>query len=260
MTNLITEVTELAKEYQVALINLMKIGTVFSGEAIFNEVFFECPCNQKEAKMYAIMLILGPAAAMFFIALLINKMSFRMAYGYCKRSEELQFECQTCCYYFVVIIIKALVGPAAWIFGTLLDGRYYPCIRLEQPCNRTSEEFKEYRGHSQFLAIVMLCVTVAVIYCVFMCRACCCGYSYNYRRLMEIYQEAEETAFEDKLNETAKQKAERNVNSFLNEHPTKRDWEMIARAPPLNCTLSEAANEPLSHLDNLIKQKYEARR
>ncbi|XP_076368070.1 calcium homeostasis modulator protein 6-like isoform X2 [Tachypleus tridentatus] len=202
MANLITEFTELAKEYQVALINLLKIGTVFSGEAIFNEVFFECPCNQKEAKMYAIMLILGPAVAMFFIALLINKMSFRMAYGYCNRSVELQTDYKTCCYYFVAIIIKALIGPAAWIFGTLLDGRYYPCIRLEHPCNKTNNEFKEYRGHSQFLAIAMLCVAVVVIYFVLMCRACCCGYSYSYRRLMELYHEAEEAVFEDKLNQS----------------------------------------------------------
>ena len=96
-------------------------------------VVFECPCDRRYSKIYGCAYLLAPAIVLFCIALVNQKMFWRLLTGSCKRAESAfggtETHVREGMWVTFKIICKSLPAAAVWFTIAMLKGEAYTCVK-----------------------------------------------------------------------------------------------------------------------------------
>ncbi|XP_071327103.1 calcium homeostasis modulator protein 6 [Trachinotus anak] len=224
------------------------------GEQIFSSVMFKCPCNKLNF-LYGLVFLLVPALALLLLGYILNKKTWKLLTGLCRRREKL-CRWKTLATTGVVLFqisTTALVAPASWIAVALLNGNYYECLMTgtnasffnrhlcgdksfwaecenhlrKFPCGGVSgvasavgdDVLLTLRAQSQILGWLII-ASIMLSNLMLTCLARCTSpISYLQLKFWRMYAQEENDLINSYVAKHAKLLAERNLKSFFNQTP-----------------------------------------
>ncbi|XP_055472015.1 calcium homeostasis modulator protein 6 [Psammomys obesus] len=233
-----------------------------SGEKIFSEVVFQCPCSATWNLPYGLVFLLVPALALFLLGYALSARTWRLLTGCCSRSGSVRcnvglrsaFVCAQ-------LSASAALAPLTWVAVALLGGSFYQCAvsgsarlaphlcqgsdpscvaKLPQvPCNKQEawmqEILRQLKAQSQVLGWVLIAAVIILLLAFKSVTRCLSPVSYLQLKFWEIYSEKEKQILQSQATEHATQLAKENIRCFFEctkvkecNTPSSKDWQQIS--------------------------------
>ena len=229
--------------------NLLVVMTI-GIEEFASFVVFECPCDRSYNVQYGCAYLFAPALVLFFIALVNQKMFWRLLTGSCKRAESAfggtRIHVKDGMWNAFKIICKSLPAAAAWSSIAMLKGDAYTCAywpvgpcdgangtqNYELPCRApktldtdltTCDHIaaRNLKADSHMLGWLCILTCGAIVFIVVTIKNAQSPFSFLQTQWVAAYRKAELATFERKMKLRAHDLACELTNEFLVEERTK---------------------------------------